>query len=112
MNEFEIQGEAWDFDAHHIGGPFDGLDSSVISFIEFPPKSVFYSLPTEETDFLEVDKSLGKKLLKKWQEPHIPDATKVAVYTIEGDPEEYNDEDVINYHFKKLMTYLEYKRDL
>jgi hypothetical protein len=108
----EIGGYGYEFDTKHFGGPFDGLDSSVISFIEFPPKSVFYPLPTEETDFLEVDKTLGKKLLKKWQEPHIPGVTKVAVYTIEGDPEEYNDEDVINYHFKSLMTYSEYKSDL
>lgn len=102
---FEIGGYGYEFDTKHFGGPFDGLDSSVISFKELPPKNVFYPLNGK----LEGEKTLGKKLLNKWQEKHIPDDTRVAVYGIEGDPEEYNDEDVINYHFKGLMVYSEYK---
>ncbi len=105
MDGIEIFGYGYEFNTKHIGGPFDGLNDSVISFQSAPPLTAFYVL-NEEKDYYEGDK-LGKKLLNKWK--HVAEDSRVAVYKIEGDPSEYNDEDVINYHFQGIMSYLQYK---
>ena len=104
----EIQGSGWEFDTIHYGGPFDGLDTSVISFNPNPPVVAFYVVDLEKG--YKGETSLGKKLLQKWAEPHISDNSKVAVYTLEGDPSEWSDEDIVPYHFKETLLYLDYKK--
>lgn len=107
---FELQGYGYEFDTKHYGGPFDGSDSSVISFKETPPIIVFYPVEIKGQEFFKEETSLGKKLLNKWKEPHYPDETRVAVYKLEGDPQEYNDEDIIPYHFQEITSFAEYKQ--
>ena len=107
MNGIEIFGYGYEYDAKHIGGPFDGLNDSIVSFKSTPPLTAFYILDDDEKDYYEGDKLLGKKLLNKWKK--VAEQSRVAVYKIEGDPEEYNDDDVINYHFQGVMLYSQYK---
>lgn len=104
----EVQGCGWEFDTMHYGGPFDGLETSVISFNSVPPVVTFYVVDPEKG--YRGEKSIGKKLLQKWSENHIPNESKVAVYKLEGSPDEYSDEDIVPYHFKEILLYLDYKK--
>lgn len=104
----EVKGEAWEFESIHKGGPFDGLETSVISFNPNPPVITFHIVDRKLG--YSGEKSLGKKLLAKWSEPHIRNDTKVAVYRLEGSPTEYSEEDVVPYHFKETLLYLDYKK--
>ena len=101
----EIQGQGWEFDSVFLEGPFDGLETSVISFTPNPPIVSFHILDGK----LETERSLGKKLLKKWGEKHIPNNKRGAVYCLEGDPSEYSDEDIVPYHYKEILSYKDYK---
>ena len=105
----EFRGEGYEFETIHYGGPFDGSDASIISFNSTPPIVVFHPLQYNK-EYVESESSLGKKLINKWKEKHLPDDIKVAVYKVEGDPEEYNDEDIVPYHYKEILSYKEYKK--
>ena len=101
----EIGGYGYEFNSQHYGGPFDGSTTSVVSFNEYPPR---YHVVVVDKD-LDDNKKLGQKLMEVWKLKHLPDNTWVAVYKIEGRPEEYDDEQVVPYHYIGTMKNKEYK---
>ena len=109
MGDIEIFGYGYEYDVKYLGGPFDGLVNSIVSFKSNPPVSTFCIIDDEEKEYYEGEKTLGKKLLNKWKEKNIPEESRVAVYKLEGDPEEYTDDDLINYHFQGTMSHRDYK---
>jgi hypothetical protein len=103
----EIEGYGYEYEANFYGGPFDGLADSIISVDkEGPPVYPFKVISEDLTE----QKTLGAKLLDHFKTKHIADETRVAVYKIEGQPDEYNDEDTVPYHFKEVVTFKEYKK--
>jgi hypothetical protein len=104
--EMKFEGYGYEFNSEHYGGPFDGLVDSVVSFEENPPrfnvKRIDEGNPGEK-------KKLGQKLLDQWKSRHIADDTFVAVYKIEGRPEEYGEASKVPYHYMGTMTMSEYK---
>jgi len=103
----EIGGYGYEFETEHYGGPFDGSKDTVVSFNELPPR--YQVLPVGET--INDNKKLGQKLMEAWRQKHLPDDTWVAVYKIEGRPEEYDNEQVVPYHYVKTMCHKEYKEE-
>jgi hypothetical protein len=103
----EIQGYMYEHDAIYYEGPFDGLEASIVTNKEEPP-SVVYRIIGEDLN-LESKKALGQKLMDVFKQKNIPSDTKVAAYKIEGNPEEYADDDTVPYRFIETLTYKEYK---
>ena len=78
-----MQGYGLEFKCEYFGGPYDGLESIVISLNEKVPPDVVF----EKTDEIRTEKvELGRKLLEKWAERHIPNDQQVAAYEIRGNP--------------------------
>ena len=102
----KFEGDGYEFNAIYYGGAFDGLNRPVISFKETPPIMVIHKMNEELKD----SATLGERLLSTWKEKHLPDDERIAVYKIEGEPEEYDHEDdVVPYHFKEIMEFGDYK---
>jgi hypothetical protein len=98
----------YEFDCRYRKGPFDGLKSIVISLNESVPPTVVFEPHRKEIREEKVE--LGRKLLQKWAEKHVPDDTRVAAYEIYGDPADYDDEeDVVPYDYVGSMSFSEYK---
>ena len=82
------------------------LKDTVVSLEkEEPPK---YPYRFIEGDLSE-KKPLGMKILDHFKEQHIADDTRVAVYVIEGCPDEYRDSDLVPYYYKESVDFVDYK---
>lgn len=103
----KIEGYGYEYDALFYGGPFDGLADSVVSLHQKEPPEFPYRLI--EGEDLSEQKPLGMKILDCFKEKHIPDDERVAVYRIEGNPDEYGEDDVVPYHYKETMNFGEYR---
>lgn len=101
----EIGGYGYEFNSEHYGGPFDGSTDTVVSFNEFPPRYHVLVIDAE----LDDKKKLGQKLMEAWKMKHLPNDTWVAVYKIEGRPEEYDDDQTVPYHYIQTMQVKDYK---
>lgn len=106
----KFKGEAYEFDVEYINGPYDGSEAIVISFTDNkPPKVTFErfipgkSIPIEK-------KKIGAKMLQECGKRTAPDDDKVAVYELEGNPDNFFDtEEILKYKFKEIIDIKTYK---
>ena len=98
----QFDGYGYEFDATYIGGPADGLESSVVVLnSKEPPK--FRCL--EPFDCTAAKVPLGQHILKKSPRSQA----YVSAYELEGEPTEYDhEEDVLTYRFLETMSYKEF----
>lgn len=83
-----IEGSGSEFDVELVGGPFDGLEDIVVNMNgALPPPYTYRGM---EDGF---EKSfLGEKVLEHWKKDHIADDTRVAMYKLRGEIEDYNED--------------------
>ena len=100
----QFGGYGYEFDATYIGGPADGLGSSVVVLnSKNPPKWRYLEL----SECTPTKIPLGKHILKR--EPGI--RTRVNVYILDGEPTDYDHaEDVLTYRFMTTMDYGEFAK--
>ena len=105
MSNFEMQGFGYDWDAELIGGPCDGLTDLVISLTEPHPPRLIRKKIGEDYD----KPKLGEKMIEQWSNKPLPEDTKLAVYKLRGNLEDYDDEDdVCTYDFVETLSAREY----
>jgi len=104
--KIDIDGYGYEFDTIHYGGPLDGLTSSVVSLSSPLPPKVHIAKLTEDQE----DKTLAQKVMDLWKLQHTPDNVRMAVYKIEGKPEEYDDSSTVPYHFVEILPFKECKQ--
>ena len=97
-------GYGYEYDATYMGGPADGLESSVVVLnTELPPRWRYMEL----SDCAVTKVPLGGHILKR----SPGRGAKVNVYLLEGNPSDYDHEDdVLMYQFIETTTYEEYVR--
>lgn len=98
--------DGWGFDAEFFGGPADGLEDEVIATIELPPK--FWWIELKEDGSVEKEK-LGMKVLNVFLKRTPKQGTKVAIYNIDGQPENFNhEEDTVPYKHVETLLFEDY----
>lgn len=109
----EASGYGAEFDVEFMGGPFDGLKDIVINLNTLePPKYTYRKMGEAENNEAEKSK-LGLKLIEQWKEPHIPNDTRVAVYKLRGNIDDYiatDDSESCFYDFLEVVEFKKYRK--
>jgi len=104
----KFQGYGYQFDTKYVGGPADGLESSCIQLESSNPPRFLW---VDVKNIPEEKPLLGEQMIKQWSNKKIPAGMKVAVYEIDGEPENHSDEEVVCYRYKTTTTYAEYIKE-
>lgn len=109
----DASGYGAEFDVEFMGGPFDGLKDIVINLnTMYPPKYTYRKMNKEKES--DNQPKLGIKLIEHWKEKHLPGDTRVAIYRLRGDSEDYDsedyDEEVCLYDFLEVSNFDKYRK--
>lgn len=99
---FKLDGYGYEWDAELVGGPADGCLDRVIQVggDKTPPK-FFKKMLNEEPK----RETLGEKLIEHWASRHIEDEMKIAVYELDCDPEDVDeDSDTCVYRYLETIN--------
>lgn len=114
MNKnLETSGYGAEFDVEFMGGPFDGLKDIVINLNTLEPPVYTYRKMGEDAEKSDDKAKLGLKLIEQWKEPHIPNDTRVAIYKLRGEVEEYDadeEEELCFYDFLEISDFKKYRK--
>ena len=102
----QMEGSGWGFDAEFFGGPGDGFEDDVTAIVEVAPKLWWIEL--EEDGSVEKGK-LGMKVLNIFFKRTPKQGTRIAVYKIDGHPENFDHEvDTVPYKYEETLLFEDY----
>jgi hypothetical protein len=107
MNIIKMEGFGYEWDASLIGGPADGCVDRVVQINgeKFPPKIFKKILDGEEPK----RETIGEKLIEYWTSGSLDEQQKIAVYELEGKPEDVSD-DICKYKYVETLSFKEFKK--